>query len=196
MDVLCRLIAPFTPFLAEECWSKFKDGSVHLQSYPKPDEGLIDEEAEKKGEVIKEIVVAIRRFKHDKGMALNAPLKNVLLHSPYEIDVRDISGAINAKVEVLNKLPDVKLRIKKLKPKFSIVGPMFKDKAKKIVELVNNLSENDKMGFVEKGEIEISLDGESYKLKSEWFDAEIEKIVEGKAIENLEVGNVTLFIEV
>ena len=196
MDVLCRLIAPFTPFLAEECWSKFKDGSVHLQSYPKPDEGLIDEEAEKKGEVIKEIVVAIRRFKHDKGMALNAPLKNVLLHSPYEIDVRDISGAINAKVEVLNKLPDVKLRIKKLKPKFSIVGPMFKDKAKKIVELVNNLSENDKMGFVEKGEIEISLDGESYKLKSEWFDAEIEKIVEGKAIENLEVGDVTLFIEV
>lgn len=196
MDVLCRLIAPFTPFLAEECWSKFKDGSVHLQSYPKPDEGLIDEEAEKKGEVIKEIVVAIRRFKHDKGMALNAPLKNVLLHLPYEIDVRDISGAINAKVEVLNKLPDVKLRIKKLKPKFSIVGPMFKDKAKKIVELVNNLSENDKMGFVEKGEIEISLDGESYKLKSEWFDAEIEKIVEGKAIENLEVGDVTLFIEV
>ncbi len=196
MDVLCRLIAPFTPFLAEECWSKFKDGSVHLQSYPKPDEGLIDEEAEKKGEVIKEIVVAIRRFKHDKGMALNAPLKNVLLHSPYEIDVRDISGAINAKVEVLNKLPDVKLRIKKLKPKFSIVGPMFKDKAKKIVELVNNLSENDKMGFIEKGEIEVNLDGESYKLKSEWFDAEIEKIVEGKAIENLEVGNVTLFIEV
>ncbi|MCD6492234.1 MAG: valine--tRNA ligase [Archaeoglobaceae archaeon] len=196
MDVLCRLIAPFTPFLAEECWSKFKDGSVHLQSYPKPDEGLIDEEAEKKGEVIKEIVVAIRRFKHDKGMALNAPLKNVLLHSPYEIDVRDISGAINAKVEVLNKLPDVKLRIKKLKPKFSIVGPMFKDKAKKIVELVNNLSENDKMGFVEKGEIEVNLDGESYKLKSEWFDAEIEKIVEGKAIENLEVGDVTLFIEV
>ena len=196
MDVLCRLIAPITPFLAEECWSRFKEGSVHLQSYPKPDEGLIDEEAERKGEIIKEIVAAIRRFKHDKGMALNAPLKNVLLHLPYKVDVRDISGAINAKVEILDELPDVRLRVKKLKPKFSVIGPMFKDKTKEIINAVNNLSEDDKMKFVEKGEIEISLNGQNYKIKSEWFDVEMEKVVEGKAIESVEIGDVTLFIEV
>jgi len=196
MDVLCRLIAPFTPFLAEECWSRFKEGSVHLQSFPEVNEGLIDEEAEKKGEIVKEIVVIVRRFKHDRGLALNAPLKNVLLHLPYEIDVRDISGAINAKVEVLDKLPDVKLRIKKLKPKFGIIGPMFRDKTKEVINLVNNLNENDKVRFIEKGEIEISLNEQKYKIKSEWFDVEMEKVVEGKAIESLEIGDITLFIEV
>ncbi|RLI70385.1 valine--tRNA ligase, partial [Archaeoglobales archaeon] len=117
-------------------------------------------------------------------------------HLPYEVDVRDISGAINAKVEILDVLPDVKLRVKKLKPKFGIIGPMFKDKTKEIVNLVNNLSEDDKMEFVEKGEIEVNLDGQKYTIKSEWFDVEMEKVVEGKAIESVEIGDVTLFIEV
>jgi valyl-tRNA synthetase len=202
MSVLTRLLAPFTPFLAEECWTRLHEGigekveSVHLQSYPEADERFIDEEAERRGELMKEIVSAIRRMKHDKGMALNAPLKKVMIYTPIQIDTRDIAGAVNAKLELLEEMPNIEVRVKTLKPKFSVLGPMFKDKVKDVIKAVNGLSNEEKMKFVESGAIEVEVGGEKIELKIEWFDVEIEKVVGGEGVEVLEIENAVVIVEV
>ncbi|AIG98141.1 Valyl-tRNA synthetase [Archaeoglobus fulgidus DSM 8774] len=197
MDTLIRLIAPFTPFMAEECWSIFKgEGSVHLQSYPEFREDMVDEEAEEKGRLIRDIVAAIRRMKHDKGLALNAPLKNVRVFSPVEIDVRDIAGAVNSNVELLKEMPEIETRVKALKPKYGILGPMFKEKVKSLISAVNALPDEEKMKFVKEGSITVELDGESVEVKGEWFDVEMEKIVGGESVEVLEVGNTIVVVEI
>lgn len=192
MDALIRMLAPFTPFLAEECWGVFrKDGSVHLQSYPEADERFISDEWEGKGELIKKIVAAIRRLKHDRGLALNAPMKKVMIYSS-PIDVRDIAGAVNAPVELLDSLPEIKTRVRALKPKFGILGPMFRNKTKEIVKIAQKLSNEEKLRLVSEGSIRVN----GLELKAEWFDVQMEKVIGEKGVEILEVGNAVVIVEI
>ncbi len=196
IDVLTRLLAPFTPFLAEECWSKFGDGSVHLQRYPEVDESLIDEEAERRGEEIKEIVAAIRKLKHDKGLPLNAPLRRIIIYTDMDFDTRDIEGATNARVEVVKEMPKVSFEIVRIKPKFSIIGPMFKDKTKKLIKAIENLSKDEKLKLFEEKSIEIDVDGERIEVKADWFDFDVKRIIEGIEIELIETKNSMVFVEI
>jgi len=202
MNVLTRLLAPITPFLAEECWQRLHEAigervkSVHLQSYPEVEEEFIDEDAERRGELIKEIVVAVRRFKHDRGLALNAPLKTVKVYVPVEVDTRDISGALNANVELLRNMPDIEVRIKRLKPKFNIIGPMFKEKARDLVKAVEGLSDDEKLKLFEGKSVVVSLDGKEIEIKGEWFEVEIEKTVRGEKVEVLETANAIVLVEI
>ena len=196
IDVLTRLLAPFTPFLAEECWSKFSDGSVHLQRYPEVDESLIDEEAERRGEEIKEIVAAIRKLKHDKGLPLNAPLRRIIIYTDMDFDTRDIEGATNARVEVVKEMPKVSFEIVRIKPKFSIIGPMFKDKTKKLIKAIENLSKDEKLKLFEEKSIEIDVDGERIEVKADWFDFDVKRIIEGREVELIETKNSMVFVEI
>ncbi len=196
MSALIRLLAPFTPFLSEECWSAlFKTGSVHKQSYPEVEEKFIDEEAERRGEKIRRIVEEIRRYKHDRKMALNAPMKRILIYSPERFDVRDISGAVNADVSFIEEMPKIETKVREIKPKYSIIGPKFKEKAKSVVEAVTNLSEEEKLKFMETGKVEVEVNGEKIELSSDWFEFKLEKVVGDLSVDVLEVENVIVMIE-
>ncbi len=195
MDTLIKLLAPITPFLAEECWNLFNGkGSVHLQDYPKSEKRFIDDEAEKRGEMIKTVLEEIRKYKHNMGLALNARMGRVIIFSRDRFDLKDLSGAINADIEFVNELPEIKMRVVELKPKFKIIGPMFKDKAKHIIEAINSLKDEEKMKFIEEGETIIKMD-EEIIVKSEWFDVKLEKEVEGINVDVLEIDNMTVLVE-
>ena len=103
MSVFLRLFAPFLPYVTEEVWSWWKEGSVHLAAWP-----LASEFESLTGDpivldVTAEVLSQVRRVKSDAKVSMKAPLQVlVLTDSADRIDkVRaagtDLVDAANAK---------------------------------------------------------------------------------------------------
>ncbi len=125
MKTLSLLLAPFIPFYAEEMHSYIsnagkeegeKGKSVHEEKWPEVKRDIIDTEAEKEGDSIAAIVRAIRRYKSERGITLNAPLGKIEIYrATVEVDVEvdvdtkgfdteDIENATATKVELCKSI--------------------------------------------------------------------------------------------
>ncbi len=63
IETWIRLLAPFIPFACEEAWSMMGGkGFVSLAEWPKPDESLIDEEAELREELVTRVIEDARNI--------------------------------------------------------------------------------------------------------------------------------------
>ena len=87
IETLLKLFAPHVPFVTEEIWSWWKEGSVHRAAWPSGDDirtraGGIAEEAVY--EVASEVLGEIRRFKSDSNLSLGAPVGKVVVRDTAE----------------------------------------------------------------------------------------------------------------
>jgi len=76
---LSKLIAPFTPFIAEEMFSRFgqKEESVHLCDYPKPDKEYFYDKLEQEMAEARSIVNLILAERSKQGIKVRQPLLSV-----------------------------------------------------------------------------------------------------------------------
>jgi valyl-tRNA synthetase len=139
LDAICRMMAPITPYFAEEVWSFFKEGSVHKQSWV--DETFQDLKAGESGDVLMKVISEVRRYKHDKGLALNAPLGNVTVYYPDQIDDSgDGSSALNCHMIWKTGMPELSRVITGVNFNMGIIGPVMRGKAKAFMHAVEALS--------------------------------------------------------
>ncbi|WP_048148489.1 valine--tRNA ligase [Methanolacinia paynteri] len=146
LDALCRMLAPMTPFFAEECYSYLTGGkeSVHAQQWVQS--GFKDDEAKAEGDLVIKIVSEIRRYKHDEGLALNAPLGHVAVYTPLEIDDGgDASATLNANVEWRSDKPDLQKIVSDVSFNMGLIGPNLRNKAKGYMDAVRSLSDEQKV---------------------------------------------------
>ncbi len=189
IDTLSRLLAPFLPYFSEEIYSHLKQESVHLQSWPQVDESLIDADTETRGELIKEITAAIRRYKSEHGMALNAQLAGIEIYSLLD-DVSDIAGAANSDVNLKTGIPDFETVPAALKPNMKVLGKTYRSRAKQIAEELFNADPK----LAASGSVVLTVDGEDFILDNSFFTVEKERLLKGKAVDVLEVGNALIVI--
>jgi len=84
LDTLLRLAHPIMPFITEEIWQRVKPlignkaTTIMLQSYPQADTTLIDNNAERELEWIKEFVLGIRKIRGEMNIAPGKPLPVLL----------------------------------------------------------------------------------------------------------------------
>lgn len=190
---LSLLLAPFTPFFAEELHSRFSNESVHTQAWPAFDPGLISEEAEAAGELIKEITGEVRRYKSDLGMALNAPLKKIEIYNA-DIDTGDIAGATNSEVELMKGIPSFEYVPVEVKPNMGFIGPNFRKDAGAIIKA---LKEEDPAVIEEQaasGKITVSVNGKLIELEPEAMEIRKEVISAGREVDVLEVNSAVVVI--
>ncbi len=94
-----KLFAPIMPHVTEEIYQLFfckKDGfeSIHISKWPVSREELVDEEAEKVGDLAVEIVEKVRKFKSENQLSLKAEISGLNISS--EIDLRGVEKDIIA----------------------------------------------------------------------------------------------------
>ena len=109
-----KLFAPFLPHVTDEIYRALirVPGSLHRGSWPEVDEDLESEESAAMGEVLLEVVSAVRRYKSEHNMSVGAKLERLQL-APREpavaamlreaaTDVQGVTGA--ARLDVADVL--------------------------------------------------------------------------------------------
>ncbi len=81
---ILKLIAPIMPFITEELYSGYfasKEGkkSIHQSSWPQYNQDLLDETAEKAGDLAVEIISQVRKHKSEKQISLKEGLSSMLI---------------------------------------------------------------------------------------------------------------------
>lgn len=194
VDALARMLAPFIPYFAEEVFSQLHDHSVHSDAWPEVDKSAIDKGAERLGEQVKEITAAIRRFKSDSGMALNAELGRIRIYGIIQ-DVTDIAGTVNAQIEVSEGEPEFEYTVSGIKPNMSIIGPKFRDRAGAIIGALKSADPESIAQQAASGGVELEVRGETITLEPAAVEFEREIMSEGHAVDVLEVGDVMVVVE-
>ncbi len=165
LATICRMFAPITPFFSEECFSYLNEGSVHAAGWP--DLSFVDMDAARNGALLVEVVSEVRRFKHDNGMALNAPLGQVVVYANEGIeDAGDASRALNAKVSWTTEKPHLEQVVSDVNFSMGIIGPALRNKARGFMDAVRALPEAD----LRNGVSHVTVDGEEVAVPEGAFE--------------------------
>ncbi len=197
-----KLMAPFMPHVTEDVYQEHfvaYEGvkSLHLTSWPEPI--FEDAKAMEVGDCLKDIISAIRGWKSEKKVPLNAELELV------ELIGADAEILEEAKLDLLETVKAKKLEIVTsaeldedicgVKPVHAKLGPAFKAQAKGIVAAIASMNPADVAKALEEGPLTLDIDGESVELGAEFLELEKRLTLGGKAVETIQVGNILIAIE-
>jgi valyl-tRNA synthetase len=190
IETVARLMAPFTPFISEEIFHTLTGESVHVQGWPEP-AGI---EVDPAGLAIKEIAAAIRRYKAEKGMALNAPLPGIVVYSDLGLETIDLSGVANSRVESRAGKPDIETKPVAVRPQIKIIGPRFKDKSGIIIKALGAMDPAQVAEQKASGSIRVDVNGESIDLPAEAVEIEMETLSAGLAVDVLRLDGASVLV--
>ena len=166
---LCRLIAPFAPYLSEEIYRDLtNEESVHLASYPRANEELIDLELEEKMEITQALVTLGRASREESKIKVRQPIQKVLVDGKYEAKINDVVDLIKEELNVKEVVfaADLSEYMNySLKPNFKVLGPVLGKKMGMFAGALGKLSANEIVPKLEAGEkVTVDLAGEAFEF--------------------------------
>ena len=199
---LTKILAPFIPFITENMYQNLKTEdmpeSVHLCDYIESDKNQIDEQLETGMEHIRELVEAGRALRSKIGIKVRYPLSSATLVCDKKVEdlIKNLLDLLNEEINVkkISFARDTsKFMIKSLKPKYSSIGKRLKEKAKIVVNEIEEMDENKLYETLMKNKkIEIKISGEKITLTKEDFEV-IEK--EKPNVARIDVDGTILLID-
>ncbi|MCX6684814.1 MAG: valine--tRNA ligase, partial [Methanoregula sp.] len=189
-DALCKMLAPFTPYFAEECYSHLHKGaSVHKQ--PWVSFTYEDEAARSEGNMLVQLVSEVRKYKHDSGLALNAPLGKVTIYAPHTVDDEGDTGrTLNADVHWRTDAVKLERVITGIDFNRAVIGPVFRKQAQAFMAAVAALPPHQ----LEKPPKTISLEGTEVEIPGQAFFPKFSYMEEGAKVDVITVGDVIVTI--
>ncbi len=178
LEGLCRLCAPIIPFVTEEIYTKLTgEESVHLATFPKADESLINEEIEVKMDLVRDLISTGRFVREETKIKVRQPLSEALIDGKYESILGDLVSLINEELNVkkVTFVSDLSKYMNfTIKPNFKVCGAMFGPRMKDYQQLLLNLDESDEELLLQEETITVDFDGERLDITPEMVDVRIE----------------------
>jgi valyl-tRNA synthetase len=102
-----KLVAPIMPHITEEIYCAYysrkeKKQSIHISEWPNFDKRLIDDDIEKSGNVVIDIISTVRKYKSKKNLSLNAELNKLIIECTSTNLKRDLESVFNDLKGTLN----------------------------------------------------------------------------------------------
>jgi isoleucyl-tRNA synthetase len=184
LTTLATLLAPFTPFLADEIYTNLAAGSdedgfgdrpdsVHLCDYPEVDEDLIDPQLEAGMEAVRRTVELGRAARAQAKVKLRQPLRKAVVVA---------SDAERTAIERLAEVVASELNVKELdfvqseaelvsyraKPNYRSLGPRFGKNMPQVAAAVEALDAAAVADALERGEeVGIQVEGKDHTLAAD-----------------------------
>jgi isoleucyl-tRNA synthetase len=99
--VLCKILAPFTPFLAEEIFINLTGKeSVHLEDWPKFEEGLIDFKLEEQMNLVRRICEMGHALRKEAKIKVRQPLQKLRIENVECRIEKDLSQLIKDELNI------------------------------------------------------------------------------------------------
>lgn len=111
---ILKLLSPFIPHLTEETFQEnfkeyAKEKSIHLEKWPGIEKEMINEKAEEAGELAKNIIGEIRKYKSEKNLSMNAEIQKAIIYTEkpelLEKIEEDVKATMKVKEIIVEKGP-------------------------------------------------------------------------------------------
>jgi len=179
---LCKLMAPFTPFLAESIYQNLVRGldskalpSVHMCDWPRADEALIDKRLEKSMALVREVSEAASNARQKAGRKLRWPVGEIVIAPAKEAVDTDglenvLRGQTNAKkITVLSPGEKPKMDLE-MAPVHKKIGPVFKGEARLVVEALASAEAAAVKKELDAGSALLKCKGREFKITPEMVE--------------------------
>jgi valyl-tRNA synthetase len=196
-----KLISIILPHMAEDAYQlNFKQFekpvSIHVSEWPEAP--AKDEEADTRGEAVKEVVSAVRSWKSARGISLNAEISRIEIVGP---DSERLMGGSESDVKETLKAKELELRpevalketVSRLKPVHSKVGPAFRKDAKEIAEAIASAVRPNASVLTQGFEVSMK-DGRKLIVGPEYFEAEKSVTSERGELEHFSVSGLSVLV--
>jgi isoleucyl-tRNA synthetase len=181
---LCKIAAPFTPFIAEEIYRNLRTEdmpeSVHLCDFPTAAGANRDTALETQMRIVMDVVVMGRQIRKDRDVKVRQPLRRldvVSRDSDLLNQVDELKEIIAEELNVHNVVfgdDETPLAELKAKANFKTLGPKFGKQVQQINKAVQSLSGKELQSAASGEGISLSINGETVVLDAE--DVVVERI--------------------
>jgi isoleucyl-tRNA synthetase len=180
---VAKLIAPYTPFIAEDIYRNLKKSdepeSIHLCSYPElsaEQRILREQKLEDRMALVQHVVSISHSLRNESNLRVRQPLSRVIIHLEKEYDRSNLAemstiicDEVNVKeLDFIESADD--LIAKSAKANFKILGPKVGKLMGKLGPVIESFSRDQIDNFEQNGYERVVLEGQEIKLLPEDVD--------------------------
>src|SRR5579883_3462198 len=180
-----KLLAPFTPFLAEALYqnlvrrvNQHAPESVHLTDWPVADATLVDERLGRETRLVMRMVNLGRAAREKASIRVRQPLSTLYARVTTAEERASLARLADQVLEELNIkrlefLPEESdMLVYTLKPRISVLGPKYGARMKALLAAINRLDVGESVRRLRAdGQITLDVEGQSVTLTTEELEA-------------------------
>ncbi len=186
---VCKLTAPFIPFVAEKIYQNLRTAdmpeSIHLCDYPVIDsvkKQLRDDALETRMDIAQKVVKMARSLRNETRLKVRQPLQKLVVASKRKATLEAvqqmaeiIKEEINVKAVEVTENPGA-LVSRSAKPNFKALGPRFGKAMKDVAAAIQRWGDAEIAKLEKDGKVEIFIGGKNMPITSDEVEIREEQI--------------------